>query len=371
MYESTSVAEYTYDSVAAVQNILFHTINILPVLPIIVLLTTCTDTTFTHIPATRAHIITSHSITSTFDPSHQKSWCIEQHYPSLNRLPPTYQLEPHFTLHARSVSKFSISPTPHPTPLLHTPIHLKTQLTDQKTNGKKHNVTQIFHFATGLTFAIANQNMPQLVWRPFSVFLFLLVFTVETLRIRSPKGSLNRLIVYTFRPFMRSHETRQFAGIAYYTFGVTVASTCFPRPCATLAILALASLDPVAAFAGSFFQSSLPSLRLRHGKSIAGLLCASLACASFLFVIIAQAAYSTLKSPDVWMVAVIIASVGSLVEFCTPSPQIVIGTPRFPLAIDDNALIPIVCAVAARWVLRVTYNTVELSPLLLLRSSPA
>lgn len=228
---------------------------------------------------------------------------------------------------------------------------------------------QVFHFGTGFAFALANQNMPQLLWRPLSVLLFLLVFTIEALRIRNPTGRLNKLVVHTFRPFIRAHETRQFAGIAYYTFGVTVASTCFPRPCGTLAILALASLDPIAALAGTYFQPTLPSLRLRHGKSVAGLLCASLASALFLFVVVRQAVYSSMNSSDVWTVAVILSCVGALAEFSTPSPQLILGTDSFPLGIDDNAVIPIVCAATARWLLRVTYHNIELSPLLLLHTA--
>lgn len=207
--------------------------------------------------------------------------------------------------------------------------------------------------------------MPQMLWRPLSLLIFFLVFTIEALRIRSPTGSLNKLIVHTFRPFIRAHETRQFAGIAYYTFGITIASTCFPRACGTLGILSLACLDPVAAFAGTFFQPLFPKLRLRHGKSVGGLLCACICSALFLFLVVMQASHSSLNSGDAWMIAVILAWVGSLSEFLTPSPQLIFGSPQFPLGLDDNAVIPIMCAAAARWLLRTTYHNIELSPLLL------
>lgn len=163
---------------------------------------------------------------------------------------------------------------------------------------------------------------------------------------------------------MRSHETNQFAGIAYYLFGVFIASTLFPRASGTIGILTLASLDPIAALAGSFFQKSLPSLRLSHGKSLAGMLCGCATGAGVIFYVVERSPVSSLKLSEAWMFAVLVAWAGALTEFGIPSPQVVVGPRTFPVGIDDNAIIPIVCAVTARFILRHTYHKLELAPTL-------
>lgn len=214
-------------------------------------------------------------------------------------------------------------------------------------------------------FALANQNLSRTFWRLLSFFLFITVFLVEVLRIRSPAGPLNAVVLRLFRPFMRSHETKQFAGIAYYLFGVFVSSTLFPRTSGTIGILTLASLDPVAALAGSFFQKTLPSLRLSHGKSLAGMLCGCATATVVLFYVVTSSSASSLKSSDAWMLAVLVAWAGALTEFGIPSPQVVVGPRNFPVGIDDNAFIPIVCAFTSRYILRHTYHKLDLTPTLL------
>lgn len=176
---------------------------------------------------------------------------------------------------------------------------------------------------------------------------------------------MNATIVRLFRPFMRSHETHQFAGIAYYVFGVAASSILFPRTCATIGILTLASLDPIAALCGTFFQPAFPSLRLRHGKSLAGAICACSVAAVLVYFVVERASLSSLKPADAWMIAVLVAWVGSLAEFSVPSPRPTFGPPGFPIGFDDNAIIPILCAATARFILRTTYHKLELSSTIL------
>lgn len=224
---------------------------------------------------------------------------------------------------------------------------------------------QIFHFVTGFVFALANRNLPPSLATFVFTALFSTVFLVETLRIRNPTGRLNKLVLDAFRPFIRAHETHQFAGIAYYTLGILLTALLFPTTPACLGMLSLASVDPIAAAAATFFTPSLPSLRMRHGKSLAGTICAILPASLLLFLILTKADPSSLLPPDVFMLAVLIAVTGAMTEFVVPSPQLIFGTKRFPIGLDDNALIPVVCAVVAKWILGVTYNKLELSPLLI------
>lgn len=228
-----------------------------------------------------------------------------------------------------------------------------------------HLRRKFFHFSTGLVFALANQNLSRPLWPLLSLFVFTVVFTIEVLRIRAPSGSLNAFVLKAFRPFIRSHETHQFAGIAYYTFGVSFVSTVFPRTSSTLAILLLASLDPVAAFAGSLFQSSFPSLRLSHGKSLAGLVCSCAVATAVSFCALTASPMSSLHPPQAYLFSVLVATAGAVTEFLIPSPQFILGPQEFPIAIDDNAVIPIVTAAVTTFLFDATWHKVELSPLLL------
>lgn len=207
--------------------------------------------------------------------------------------------------------------------------------------------------------------MNSLLWRVFALILFVAVFSVEILRIRSPSGPLNATVIHFFRPFLRAHETTQFAGIAYYVAGVAFTSLFFPRDCATIAILVLAVVDPAAAFAGTYFESTLPSLRLRHGKSIPGFVTSALITSVVVFIVISCATSTSLDPSDAWMLSVLSASVAAIVEFAIPSPRPTLPFPKFPISLDDNMFIPILCAATVEFVLRVTYHRFNLSSLLL------
>lgn len=224
---------------------------------------------------------------------------------------------------------------------------------------------QLFHFLTGFGFALANQNMSTTMWRATTLALFATVFTCEILRIRAPSGSLNTLVIKLFGPFMRSHETRQFAGIAYYLAGVALTSIFYPRDSGTLAILTLAVVDPLAAFAGTYFEPVLPGLRLRHGKSLSGFVVSALGTTTVLFLVVVNAISSSLSYTDAWMLSVLVASVAASAEFMIPSPRPTFPSLKFPIGLDDNLIIPVLCAAAIDTILRLTYHTIKLSPLLL------
>lgn len=224
---------------------------------------------------------------------------------------------------------------------------------------------QLFHFITGLGFALANQNMSVTTWRTTALALFATVFSCEILRIRAPSGALNAFVIKLFGAFMRSHETRQFAGIAYYSAGVALTSIFYPRDIATLAILTLAVVDPLAAFAGTYFEPMLPGLRLRHGKSITGFIVSALFTAIVIFAVVSNAISSSLTHADAWMLSVLVAFVAASAEFMIPSPRPTFPSVKFPIGLDDNLIIPLLCAFAIDAILRLTYHSFTLSPLLL------
>lgn len=215
---------------------------------------------------------------------------------------------------------------------------------------------------------MANENLEEDTWHTIVCTMFICIAIVEVMRIRFPSGRLNRAVLSAFRPFVRAHETHQFAGIAYYMFGVAFTSIVFPRPCATIGILSLASLDPIAALFGSLFEPLVPEARMRHGKSIAGFLFATAVAISLISLVFHQSPASPLSSTEKFSNAVIIGWAGALTEFLIPSPQIILGTVSFPLGIDDNAIIPIVSAATCTWLLAGEAARVYLSPLLLFRA---
>lgn len=230
-----------------------------------------------------------------------------------------------------------------------------------------HPARKIFHFGTGICFALANENLSRTTCVVLTTVLLVTVVAVEAVRIRAPSGRVNRFVIRTFKPFLRAHETRALAGMLYYVFGVCMTVTLFPRSSASLGIIALACLDPMAAFGGTLFTPHLPALRLSHGKSLAGLVTAASAASLVLYTVIrhADVATSSLKDNDAAMLAILIAWAGALTEFAIPSPQVIVGTPAFPLGIDDNAIIPIVSAAVAKVVLRTTQHRLELIPSLI------
>lgn len=151
----------------------------------------------------------------------------------------------------------------------------------------------------------------------------------------------------------------------YYTFGIAITSTFFRQSCGTIGILALAILDPIAAFAGSIFEHMIPEARMKNGKSIVGFAISTNFTAAFLGLVIHQASQTSLQLNDQIAFAVLVAFVGAGIEVMIPSPQVVIGPKRFPFGIDDNMVIPVVSAFAAQWFLRTLPNRLILSRLLI------
>lgn len=211
-----------------------------------------------------------------------------------------------------------------------------------------------------------NENLPPSVWRFISAFMFLMTFTIETTRIRNPGGALNTVVVDTFRPFIRSHETHQFAGIAYYMFGVFITTFTFSRTATTVGIMCLACLDPIAALTGSLFEPLLPTARMRNGKSIIGFLFSAVTAILVVTIVFSQAEGAG-ESAELFMVAVFVGWAGALTESFITTPQLLIGPPTFPVGIDDNAFIPFISAAVCEVILHLIKREPVLAPLILWR----
>lgn len=197
--------------------------------------------------------------------------------------------------------------------------------------------------------------------------MFLFVFTIEIIRIAFPTGEVNKVVLRTFRPFIRASETREYSGTLYFLFGIFITSMLFNRTPAIIGIMCLSSLDPIAALAGSLLSGDISWVRLKNGKSIAGFTFGAFTAIFVIFTLFAQAVDSTQSPADAFATAVLVGTTGALVELATPTPRVILGPKLLPIGIDDNALIPIVSAAMCQWVLHFSGRSVELATFLFFR----
>lgn len=111
-------------------------------------------------------------------------------------------------------------------------------------------------------------------------------------------------------------------------------------------------------------QPHVPFARLSNGKSFAGFLFAAFTGIIVCAIALSQAVVTTLSRSETWAIAILVGFAGALAEVCVPTPRVVFGPKAVPLAVDDNAVIPVVCALVCDVLLRMDFHTIELSPLL-------
>ncbi|PXF49205.1 CTP-dependent diacylglycerol kinase 1 [Gracilariopsis chorda] len=245
------------------------------------------------------------------------------------------------------------------------PIGAAAPSSSLPTRNAFHLTRKCFHCLSGLLYALLARNLPHSTWRALSLSLVALVFLTEFSRLRHPAGPLNALVLSSFRPFMRHHETHQLSGMLYYTLGVALCTLLYSRTTACLAILCLSVLDPIAALIGVAFEPHLPELRLRNGKSLAAFIVAAFAAILVVFTALCFNEWTTLPTVDALSLAVVMGVLASFTELLVPSPQIILGWKSFPFGIDDNLFIPLVAGAVCEYLLTLREHQVELSPLLL------
>ncbi|CAM9293821.1 unnamed protein product [Chrysoparadoxa australica] len=177
-----------------------------------------------------------------------------------------------------------------------------------------------------------------------------LIFAIEVVRLRSPY--VNKLALKALGCVMRAHELDKFSGIMYCLFGVAVSAQLFPKHIAILGMLQLAIGDPLAAFFGHASRK-LTWARIYSNKSILGTL-AFAACMT-------GANYALLSSfscDEPLVAGLLIAAFASLVELLVPSPRLTLPWKSLPLALDDNAALPILASLGAALV----FSTLDLAP---------
>lgn len=210
------------------------------------------------------------------------------------------------------------------------------------------------------------QNLDRNTFRTIALSFFLISFFTEVMRIANPAGKINKVTLAAFRPFMRSSETHEYSGMMYYVFGIVCASSLFSRTATSVGIMCLASLDPVAALSGSKLHQDSFYPRFRNGKSLVGFMFSAIAGTAVCFVLFSKAGATNQTGRDMLAMSILIGCGGAFAEFLTPTPRVVLGPKKFPLGIDDNAIIPVVCSAMCDGLLKISRGRVTLSSLLLL-----
>jgi len=223
----------------------------------------------------------------------------------------------------------------------------------KNTRNDMHIERKVFHVLGGFFFAAARLHCSRIFFAQTIGALGLAVFLVELGRLRSKR--LNVIVCKVLGLVMRAHERQQFSGMSYYLLGVTSTVLLFHPTIAVIGILALAIGDPAASFVGVATRKFLPdgglaarvvTMRLLHGKSLAGTL-GFFFCTSALSYFVLAAAGATLTAPLALALILAPALMGAIVELVVPSPNLVLPFKSFPLGLDDNFMLPVMSSLGA------------------------
>jgi len=205
----------------------------------------------------------------------------------------------------------------------------------------------------GLFFALWRQLLSREIFLVVFGVIDILVLIGECLRIQFP--AINKIFLFVLGRVMREHERAQFSGMFYYVFGVVLVTALFPPAFAVLGIMQLAVGDPAASLCGRAAAAMKPKdsklrVRLLQGKSVAGTLGCAVACTAVNMALLTLATFPGPSPPSPWRLLAASGLSGlivSLVELLIPSPQLVLPFRRFPLGLDDNAVLPLAGSAAA------------------------
>eukprot|EP00741_Cyanophora_paradoxa_P012908 tig00020629_g12464.t1 len=167
---------------------------------------------------------------------------------------------------------------------------------------------------------------------------WIVLVTVETLRIRNPNGALQRGFMKVMGPVMRRHETNSYTPGVFYMAGVLTTIALYSRTVALLAMLFLAFGDPLASAVGimqaRMFGDSF--VRFRNGKSPLGALANAAICTITAWCVLGAGLdpKQGLPGATVPLVSLAAGAAGGATEFLSG-----VGGPIF---FDDNFMIPVV-----------------------------
>lgn len=182
----------------------------------------------------------------------------------------------------------------------------------------------VMHVAMGVGATLLTVLLPSRAWLiglPFVVAVF--AWTSEFLRVRNP--AVNARLMRFFGPVAHAHEWTRVNSSTWFTTGLLLIATAFPRPACTVAVMALAVGDPAASLVGRRFGRT----RLRSGRSVEGTVAFALV-AALAGVLTLKAAYGM-----AWSQALLLGAIAGVVGAVTE-----LSSER----LDDNFSIPVTVA---------------------------
>ena len=188
-----------------------------------------------------------------------------------------------------------------------------------KNRSDLHVARKIWHMSA--VFLIFTLWMILPFWLSLTLLsLFWLLFiSVDILRHKNP--ALNKHLLKTLRPIMRSSEVHRLAGTSYLLTGVLLIIIFFNSEVVSLSLLFLAFADPIASFVGIKYGKD----KIFGHKSVQGFMAAFLVCGTLTFLFLT---YSRI-SEHILIVSLLSGLVGALSEL------IPIGK------LDDNFSMPL------------------------------
>lgn len=185
-----------------------------------------------------------------------------------------------------------------------------------------HLLRKLWHMTTGCVgYAVVVGLNLDLHMAGAGLLIFALAgFMLEAARLRSP--ALNKRVLATMGPLMRSSEQNSCSGLPFYALGVGASLLLFEREAALLGILFLVFADPISSLFGILHGKH----RLVSGKSLEGSIAGFITCYLITFVWITSSGISS--GPEVMLFCMLAGLVGSLSELLS-------------VFADDNLTIPL------------------------------
>ena len=176
---------------------------------------------------------------------------------------------------------------------------------------------KIFHLLSAI-FVIPTLILPD-PWRKILfILLFLLVLTVDTLRMNN--RSFRHIFMLFFKDMLKKEELRLYSGATFLFFSLMIINLFFSREVAAFSLMLLTISDPLASIMGIYMK---PRIKIMDNKTLWGLI-------GFL---VGGTIVAMLFNNLSWKSKIIAVVTGAVVEL-------------FAMGIDDNLLIPLSSAIA-------------------------
>lgn len=218
-----------------------------------------------------------------------------------------------------------------------------------------HLLRKLFHIGWGVFFVMLRHSMMRRLTKYDRIIGLLLSAAVffETARMHYP--GFNRFVRQYFGPLMRRSEQDRFSGIMYYLLGVYLVSRIAAHNFLVFdaAIANLAIGDPMASLGGIIAQQVFGAVPLKNGKTVAGFVVGWMCSFGSLVAVYALTKEARREMALLGFhgeahrlsLALFGGLVGAAAELAVPSPAPRLDSKTFPLALDDNFIVPLISCI--------------------------